>query len=45
MADTQEQGTTPTAGQGTEKIGHRTEKIGLVTSTKMDKTICRARRY
>lgn len=22
-----------------EKIGHRTEKIGLVTSTKMDKTI------
>ena len=23
----------------TEKTGHRTEKIGLVTSTKMDKTI------
>ena len=22
-----------------EKVGHRTEKIGLVTSTKMDKTI------
>ena len=39
MADTQEQGTTPTAEKSAEKPGHRTEKIGLVTSTKMDKTI------
>ena len=27
------------AGKAAEKTGHRTEKIGLVTSTKMDKTI------
>ncbi len=33
--------TTPatTETQTSEKTGHRTEKIGLVTSTKMDKTI------
>lgn len=36
MAETVEQSVAP---QGAEKIGHRTEKIGLVTSTKMDKTI------
>ena len=35
MADTQQQ----TAAPAAEKTGHRTEKIGLVTSTKMDKTI------
>ncbi len=35
MTDTVEQSTAPAA----EKAGHRTEKIGLVTSTKMDKTI------
>src|ERR1700761_1521286 len=31
--------TTATATATAEKTGHRTEKIGLVTSTKMDKTI------
>ena len=31
--------TTATTAAPAEKIGHRTEKIGLVTSTKMDKTI------
>jgi len=31
--------TTATTTATAEKIGHRTEKIGLVTSTKMDKTI------
>ena len=31
--------TTATTTAPAEKIGHRTEKIGLVTSTKMDKTI------
>lgn len=31
--------TTAVATETTEKTGHRTEKIGLVTSTKMDKTI------
>ncbi len=35
MAEIVEQGTAPAV----EKVGHRTEKIGLVTSTKMDKTI------
>ncbi len=34
MAETVETTTAPA-----EKTGHRTEKIGLVTSTKMDKTI------
>ena len=36
MAETVETGA---ATATPEKIGHRTEKIGLVTSTKMDKTI------
>jgi len=31
--------TTATPTATAEKTGHRTEKIGLVTSTKMDKTI------
>lgn len=31
--------TTPTTEATEQKVGHRTEKIGLVTSTKMDKTI------
>ena len=35
MTDTVEQSAVPAV----EKVGHRTEKIGLVTSTKMDKTI------
>ena len=30
---------TATGNTAAEKTGHRTEKIGLVTSTKMDKTI------
>ena len=30
---------TNSTSAATEKTGHRTEKIGLVTSTKMDKTI------
>lgn len=37
MAETTNTPATETATH--EKIGHRTEKIGLVTSTKMDKTI------
>ena len=39
MAETLEATTAQAAGQSVEKSGHRTEKIGLVTSTKMDKTI------
>ena len=38
MAETAEV-TSSTAAAPAEHTGHRTEKIGLVTSTKMDKTI------
>lgn len=39
MAETTNTSAAETANGSAEKTGHRTEKIGLVTSTKMDKTI------